>query len=73
MDEIEFSDSLEQALSEVYPSNDPLDLPNFDVISYINSKFPDEQSLSGGNLSTYNDNLTKEIKLLQKSNIIRST
>lgn len=38
---------LEQALEELYPSTDPLDAPDFDPVSYINSQFPNEQSLSG--------------------------
>lgn len=37
---------LEQALKDLFPSDDPLDALDFDPVSYINSIFPTEQSLS---------------------------
>lgn len=37
---------LEKALQELFPSNDPLDAPDFDPVTYINSIFPNEQSLN---------------------------
>ena len=38
---------LEDILSELFPSDDPLDQKDFDVNQYINSLFPNEQSLNG--------------------------
>ncbi|OQV21214.1 Vacuolar protein sorting-associated protein 53-like protein [Hypsibius exemplaris] len=35
-----------QAMQDVFPSNDPLDKPDFSVVDYINGLFPTEQSLS---------------------------
>ena len=37
---------IEKSLQERFPSNDPLDSLEFDPVSYINSIFPTEQSLS---------------------------
>ena len=37
---------IEKSLQELFPSNDPLDSLEFDPVSYINSIFPTEQSLS---------------------------
>ena len=37
---------LEKSLQELFPSNDPLDALDFDPVSYINSIFPTEQSLT---------------------------
>ncbi len=41
----QFSAAVEHALAEVCPSSDPIDDPNFDVIDYLNKRFPDEASL----------------------------
>ena len=37
---------LEEILAELFPSEDPLDQADFDVTQYINSLFPNEQSLA---------------------------
>ena len=37
---------IEKALQQLFPSTDPLDALDFDPVSYINSIFPTEQSLS---------------------------
>ena len=34
------------AISNILPSDDPLDKPDFDLVEYINELFPNEQSLS---------------------------
>lgn len=34
------------AISNILPSDDPLDKPDFDLVEYINEIFPNEQSLS---------------------------
>ncbi|EZA62262.1 vacuolar protein sorting-associated protein 53 homolog [Ooceraea biroi] len=41
-----FPPSVQSVIEQVLPSNDPLDQPNFNVVDYINSLFPTEQSLS---------------------------
>uniref|UniRef100_UPI00358EA9D0 vacuolar protein sorting-associated protein 53 homolog n=1 Tax=Myxine glutinosa TaxID=7769 RepID=UPI00358EA9D0 len=43
---LHFSPDVEQAMEEVFPSQDPLDKPDFNVVEYINTLFPTEQSLS---------------------------
>ncbi|XP_044261324.1 vacuolar protein sorting-associated protein 53 homolog [Tribolium madens] len=43
---INFTPEVQKAISEVLPSKDPLDEPDFNSIDYINSLFPTEQSLS---------------------------
>ncbi|XP_043910225.1 vacuolar protein sorting-associated protein 53 homolog [Protopterus annectens] len=55
-EELEFIDELEdvlhltpevqQAIEQVFPSQDPLDRADFNAVEYINSLFPTEQSLS---------------------------
>ncbi|XP_055339700.1 vacuolar protein sorting-associated protein 53 homolog [Paramacrobiotus metropolitanus] len=35
-----------KAIQEIFPSDDPLDRPDFSVVDYINALFPTEQSLS---------------------------
>jgi len=40
-----FSSKVDKALSTVLPSTDPFDSPYFDPISYINERFPTEESL----------------------------
>ncbi|KAK0180845.1 hypothetical protein PV327_003183 [Microctonus hyperodae] len=41
-----FPESVQNVIEQVLPSNDPLDQPNFNVVDYINTLFPTEQSLS---------------------------
>ncbi|KAK0081657.1 hypothetical protein PV325_011819 [Microctonus aethiopoides] len=41
-----FPESVQHVIEQVLPSNDPLDQPNFNVVDYINTLFPTEQSLS---------------------------
>ncbi|XP_076231687.1 vacuolar protein sorting 53 isoform X1 [Calliopsis andreniformis] len=38
--------NVQNVIEQVLPSTDPLDQPNFNVVDYINSLFPTEQSLS---------------------------
>ena len=38
--------NVQHVIEQVLPSTDPLDQPNFNVVDYINSLFPTEQSLS---------------------------
>ncbi|KAL6064374.1 Vacuolar protein sorting-associated protein 53 [Balamuthia mandrillaris] len=40
-----FTPELHAAITEILPSNDPLDAPDFDPVDYINHMFPNEQSL----------------------------
>ena len=37
---------VQKAISEILPSDDPLDKPDFDLVEYVNELFPNEQSLS---------------------------
>ncbi|EFN82571.1 vacuolar protein sorting-associated protein 53 homolog [Harpegnathos saltator] len=41
-----FPQNVQNVIEQVLPSNDPLDQSNFNVVDYINSLFPTEQSLS---------------------------
>ncbi|CAM1308632.1 VPS53 (predicted), partial [Pycnogonum litorale] len=43
---INFPDEVQEAISNVLPSSDPLDKPDFNAVGYINTLFPTEQSLS---------------------------
>jgi hypothetical protein len=38
---------LQQTIAEILPSADPIDTPEFNPIEYINTMFPNEQSLIG--------------------------
>ena len=40
------SAEVQQTISSILPSEDPLDKPDFDLVEYINELFPNEQSLS---------------------------
>ena len=40
---------VETILQKVFPSNHPLDDPNFDPVIFINQQFPDEMSLGDPN------------------------
>ena len=42
-----FPPEVQAAIEAVLPSDDPLDSPNLDVVGYINTMFPTEQSLTG--------------------------
>ena len=44
--EVKFPEDVQQVLDEVFPSDDPLEQANFNVVDYINQIFPTEQSLS---------------------------
>ena len=41
----EYSEEVKDAINEIFPSDDPLDVPDFEQIDYINKMFPTEQSL----------------------------
>ena len=56
-----FSSNLENALKEVLPSDDPLDRADFDPVKYINNIFPDEDSLSEGNLEEFLQTLRDKV------------
>nr|CAB3267648.1 vacuolar protein sorting-associated protein 53 homolog [Phallusia mammillata] len=45
-DILHFSDDVQSVLGNVFPSSDPLEQPNFNVVDYINNLFPTEQSLA---------------------------
>lgn len=45
-DQIKFSPEVQNAIEQVVPSDDPVDVADFNPIDYINSLFPTEQSLS---------------------------
>ena len=40
-----YPDEVQAAINEIFPSDDPLDAPDFDPVDYINEMFPTEQSL----------------------------
>ncbi|EGD75791.1 hypothetical protein PTSG_07909 [Salpingoeca rosetta] len=46
VERVEFDEEVEAAIAELFPSDDPLDDLHFDSVEYINSLFPNEQSLS---------------------------
>ena len=43
---IKYPAEVEEVLKELFPSEDPLDDPNFNIVNYINTLFPTEQSLA---------------------------
>lgn len=43
---IHFPPEVDRAIQEVFPSDDPLDKPDFEPVDYINGLFPTEQSLT---------------------------
>lgn len=43
--EVSESELLQKAVSEILPSDNPLDSPDFNAIDYINSKFTDGMSI----------------------------
>ncbi len=60
----DFSDEVQDALNELFPSDDPLDQPDFDPIAYLNEQFPDEASLSRAD--TFLANLDADIAKTNK-------
>lgn len=42
-----FPPEVQAAIETVLPSEDPLDSPDLDVVTYINKMFPTEASLAG--------------------------
>lgn len=63
-----YSDEVQDVISSVFPSSDPLEQADFNVVDYINTLFPNEQSLSNidevvSNVETRIYNLDSEIKL----------
>ena len=42
---LKYPDEVQAAINEIFPSDDPLDAPDFDPVDYINEMFPTEQSL----------------------------
>ena len=60
------SQEVQESIVHVLDSNDPLDQADFDVVDFINSKFPDEESLEGlepfiARLDKKNQDLDEEI------------
>ena len=43
---VKYPEEVEQVLKELFPSEDPLDDPDFNIVNYINTLFPTEQSLA---------------------------
>ena len=43
---LHFSSEVQSVISSVFPSSDPLEQADFNVVDYINTLFPNEQSLS---------------------------
>ena len=42
---LKYPEEVQAAINEIFPSDDPLDAPDFDPVDYINEMFPTEQSL----------------------------
>lgn len=40
---VRYAPEVEAAIAAMFPSDDPLDKPDFDTVAYINSLFPNEQ------------------------------
>ncbi|KZC09263.1 PREDICTED: vacuolar protein sorting-associated protein 53 homolog [Dufourea novaeangliae] len=56
--------NVQNVIEQVLPSTDPLDQPNFNVVDYINSLFPTEQSLS--NIDDVVNNMELKIRTIDK-------
>ncbi|XP_031839053.1 vacuolar protein sorting 53 [Nomia melanderi] len=56
--------NVQNVIEQVLPSTDPLDQPNFNVVDYINSLFPTEQSLS--NIDDVVNNMELKIRNIDK-------
>ncbi|CAL7944693.1 unnamed protein product [Xylocopa violacea] len=59
-----FPPSVQNVIEQVLPSTDPLDQLNFNVVDYINSLFPTEQSLS--NIDDVVNNMELQIRTIDK-------
>ncbi|OAD52537.1 Vacuolar protein sorting-associated protein 53 like protein [Eufriesea mexicana] len=59
-----FPPNVQNVIEQVLPSTDPLDQPNFNVVDYINSLFPTEQSLS--NIDDVVNNMELKIRTIDK-------
>eukprot|EP00051_Salpingoeca_urceolata_P027977 m.484296 g.484296 ORF g.484296 m.484296 type:complete len:850 (+) comp23287_c0_seq1:244-2793(+) len=59
-DTVVLGDEVESAIRELLPSDDPLDDPDFDPVKYINTTFPNEQSLTS--LDTFMTRLKGKIR-----------
>ncbi|KAG6796686.1 vacuolar protein sorting-associated protein 53 [Apis mellifera caucasica] len=59
-----FPPNVQNVIEQVLPSTDPLDQPNFNVVDYINSLFPTEQSLS--NIDDVVNNMELKIRNIDK-------
>ena len=63
----QFSEEVQNVIASVFPSTDPLEQADFNVVDYINTLFPNEQSLSNidevvGNVESRIADLDYEIK-----------
>ncbi|XP_046839737.1 vacuolar protein sorting-associated protein 53 homolog [Xenia sp. Carnegie-2017] len=61
---IVYSSEVEQAISEIFQSEDPLDYKDFNAVDYINKMFPTEQSLT--NLDEVANKMIYRIRVLDK-------
>ncbi|CAK9805194.1 Vacuolar protein sorting-associated protein 53 homolog [Anthophora plagiata] len=59
-----FPPNVQNVIEQVLPSTDPLDQLNFNVVDYINSLFPTEQSLS--NIDDVVNNMELKIRTIDK-------
>ncbi|KOX69808.1 Vacuolar protein sorting-associated protein 53 like protein [Melipona quadrifasciata] len=59
-----FPPNVQNVIEQVLPSTDPLDQSNFNVVDYINSLFPTEQSLS--NIDDVVNNMELKIRNIDK-------
>ena len=64
---VKYPPEVEQVLKELFPSDDPLDDPNFNIVNYINTLFPTEQSLASiddvvGKICQKTQSLDEEIR-----------
>ena len=67
-----FPPEVQTAIEAVLPSEDPLDSPDLDVVTYINKLFPTEQSLVGledtmADLNCQVSNIDDEMRLMVRS------
>ena len=65
---LKFPDEVQDVIATVFPSSDPIEQADFNVVDYINTLFPNEQSLSNidevvSNVESRICNLDTEIKL----------
>uniref|UniRef100_T1H317 Vps53 N-terminal domain-containing protein n=1 Tax=Megaselia scalaris TaxID=36166 RepID=T1H317_MEGSC len=60
---IEFSDEVQAIINEIVPASDEIDLPDFQLINYINQMFKTEQSLA--NIETTIDSMQTQVDLVQ--------